>query len=250
MATPRPPVRVGAAARRARAAPMSADTAAPLLRLTRDRPASPRRRRHTSAWLPGEVEPIVADGGPSTSSVTTGAAASPWRGRHSAPTRALVGVRRLGPLPPGLRLARLRPDLADAPARARTSSNRPSLGSAGGPRLPCSRASASRATTGEKLCPSMKTPRWASPCSRSTARRPSRRWSEWGKELDRCLEACRGSRDDRSRRPVRCGSRPTPKETVEQLGAQIVTMEGQGHWWMLGDPAQGAKALTDFWASL
>lgn len=37
---------------------------------------------------------------------------------------------------------------------------------------------------------------------------------------------------------------------AESLGARQAVMEGQGHWWMLGDPAQGAKALTEFWASL
>ncbi|MCU1360102.1 MAG: alpha/beta hydrolase fold protein [Ilumatobacteraceae bacterium] len=37
---------------------------------------------------------------------------------------------------------------------------------------------------------------------------------------------------------------------AQQLGAKVVEMEGQGHWWMLGDPAQGARALNDFWASL
>jgi pimeloyl-ACP methyl ester carboxylesterase len=36
----------------------------------------------------------------------------------------------------------------------------------------------------------------------------------------------------------------------EQLGATRQVMEGQGHWWMLGDPAAGAAALEAFWASL
>ena len=35
-----------------------------------------------------------------------------------------------------------------------------------------------------------------------------------------------------------------------QLGARRHVMEGQGHWWMLGDPAAGAATLHDFWASL
>jgi pimeloyl-ACP methyl ester carboxylesterase len=37
---------------------------------------------------------------------------------------------------------------------------------------------------------------------------------------------------------------------AQQLGARQVELKGQGHWWMLGDPALGAKVLTDFWASL
>jgi hypothetical protein len=39
-------------------------------------------------------------------------------------------------------------------------------------------------------------------------------------------------------------------EIAKSLGATIATMENQGHWWMLGDPEQGAAKLTEFWASL
>lgn len=35
-----------------------------------------------------------------------------------------------------------------------------------------------------------------------------------------------------------------------RLGAQIHEMTGQGHWWMLGDPAGAAAALRAFWAGL
>jgi len=37
---------------------------------------------------------------------------------------------------------------------------------------------------------------------------------------------------------------------AEQLGARRHVMEGQGHWWMLGDPAAGAAALEAFWGSI
>ncbi|MGP0108556.1 MAG: alpha/beta fold hydrolase [Acidimicrobiales bacterium] len=37
---------------------------------------------------------------------------------------------------------------------------------------------------------------------------------------------------------------------AERLGARTHVMEGQGHWWMLGDPAGGARALEQFWASI
>jgi pimeloyl-ACP methyl ester carboxylesterase len=37
---------------------------------------------------------------------------------------------------------------------------------------------------------------------------------------------------------------------AERLGARTQVMEGQGHWWMLGDPAGGARALEQFWASI
>jgi pimeloyl-ACP methyl ester carboxylesterase len=34
------------------------------------------------------------------------------------------------------------------------------------------------------------------------------------------------------------------------LGARTVEMAGQGHWWMLGDPVNGAAALERFWESV
>jgi pimeloyl-ACP methyl ester carboxylesterase len=37
-------------------------------------------------------------------------------------------------------------------------------------------------------------------------------------------------------------------EVADRLGATRHILEGQGHWWMLGDPAAGAEALTKFWA--
>lgn len=38
-------------------------------------------------------------------------------------------------------------------------------------------------------------------------------------------------------------------EIADRLGASRHVMEGQGHWWMLGDPVGGAAALTEFWAA-
>ncbi len=37
---------------------------------------------------------------------------------------------------------------------------------------------------------------------------------------------------------------------VEALGTEHVRLEGQGHWWMISDPAPAAQALADFWGSL
>jgi hypothetical protein len=34
------------------------------------------------------------------------------------------------------------------------------------------------------------------------------------------------------------------------MGARFVVIEGQGHWWMLGDPVSGAAVLDGFWESL
>jgi len=33
-------------------------------------------------------------------------------------------------------------------------------------------------------------------------------------------------------------------------GAQVIEFDGLGHWWMLQDPARGAVALTEAWASV
>ncbi len=35
-----------------------------------------------------------------------------------------------------------------------------------------------------------------------------------------------------------------------RLGARVHVLDGQGHWWMLGDPAGGAAVLEAFWGSL
>ena len=37
-------------------------------------------------------------------------------------------------------------------------------------------------------------------------------------------------------------------EMADRLGADHHVMEGQGHWWMLGDPTGAAEMLRDFWA--
>lgn len=36
---------------------------------------------------------------------------------------------------------------------------------------------------------------------------------------------------------------------ADRLGATRHVLAGQGHWWMLGDPAGGAAMLRDFWAA-
>jgi pimeloyl-ACP methyl ester carboxylesterase len=35
-----------------------------------------------------------------------------------------------------------------------------------------------------------------------------------------------------------------------RFGADVVVLEGLGHWWMLQDPARGAEALSSFWSTL
>ena len=38
------------------------------------------------------------------------------------------------------------------------------------------------------------------------------------------------------------------REVAERMGATVHVLEGQGHWWMLGNPAAGAEMLRTFWA--
>jgi len=37
---------------------------------------------------------------------------------------------------------------------------------------------------------------------------------------------------------------------AQRAGAVIERLEGIGHWWMLQDPARGARALESFWSTL
>ena len=37
---------------------------------------------------------------------------------------------------------------------------------------------------------------------------------------------------------------------AKRTGAQVAELSGVGHWWMLQDPALGAKTLESFWASV
>jgi pimeloyl-ACP methyl ester carboxylesterase len=46
------------------------------------------------------------------------------------------------------------------------------------------------------------------------------------------------------------GSDDLRLDAAARAGARTEVLDGLGHWWMLQDPARGAQALTDFWASL
>lgn len=37
---------------------------------------------------------------------------------------------------------------------------------------------------------------------------------------------------------------------ARRFGSQLVSLQGQGHWWMIEDPVPAADALVAFWASL
>lgn len=45
------------------------------------------------------------------------------------------------------------------------------------------------------------------------------------------------------------GSDDMRRRAAERAGARTEELEGLGHWWMVEDPARGARALADFWAS-
>ena len=38
--------------------------------------------------------------------------------------------------------------------------------------------------------------------------------------------------------------------SAQRAGARVTKLEGQGHWWMAGDPAPAAKMLEEFWDSV
>ena len=46
------------------------------------------------------------------------------------------------------------------------------------------------------------------------------------------------------------GGEALARRSAERFGAQVAVLPGLGHWWMLQDPAAGAKVLADFFATL
>ncbi|MCX8553875.1 alpha/beta fold hydrolase [Mycolicibacterium mucogenicum] len=46
------------------------------------------------------------------------------------------------------------------------------------------------------------------------------------------------------------GSDEIRYRAAARAGARTTVLDGLGHWWMLQDPARGAAALTEFWATL
>jgi pimeloyl-ACP methyl ester carboxylesterase len=46
------------------------------------------------------------------------------------------------------------------------------------------------------------------------------------------------------------GGEQRARWAAERAGARVAVLPGLGHWWMLQDPAAGARALVEFWSSL
>jgi pimeloyl-ACP methyl ester carboxylesterase len=40
------------------------------------------------------------------------------------------------------------------------------------------------------------------------------------------------------------------RRSAERAGARTQVLDGLGHWWMVQDPARGARVLRDFWAEV
>jgi pimeloyl-ACP methyl ester carboxylesterase len=72
--------------------------------------------------------------------------------------------------------------------------------------------------------------------------------TEWGKDLPRA--AVRPGLVIIATEDHYTGGEVLARRSAERAGARVAVLQGLGHWWMCQDPAQGAKVLDDFWASL
>jgi len=46
------------------------------------------------------------------------------------------------------------------------------------------------------------------------------------------------------------GTEEQRRRAAARAGARVAVLDGLGHWWMTEDPARGAAALTEFWATI
>jgi pimeloyl-ACP methyl ester carboxylesterase len=46
------------------------------------------------------------------------------------------------------------------------------------------------------------------------------------------------------------GGEALARRSATRAGAQIQVLDGLGHWWMVQDPARGARVLADFLSTL
>jgi pimeloyl-ACP methyl ester carboxylesterase len=70
--------------------------------------------------------------------------------------------------------------------------------------------------------------------------------AEWGKELPNA--AARPGLVVAPAGDAFTGGVELARRSAERADAAFVVLEGAGHWWMVQDPALGAKALNEFWA--
>jgi pimeloyl-ACP methyl ester carboxylesterase len=71
------------------------------------------------------------------------------------------------------------------------------------------------------------------------------RLSEWGKDFE-AAGARPGLVITAADDPF-TGGPEMSRRSAERAKARFVVLEGVGHWWMLQDPAAGARALNEFW---
>lgn len=46
------------------------------------------------------------------------------------------------------------------------------------------------------------------------------------------------------------GGADMSERSAQRMGARFEVLKGVGHWWMLQDPAAGARVLESFWSSV
>jgi pimeloyl-ACP methyl ester carboxylesterase len=71
---------------------------------------------------------------------------------------------------------------------------------------------------------------------------------EWGRDAE-AARARPGLVVSPSEDPF-VGGHGLARPMADQMGARFVELDGLGHWWMLHDPARGARVLTEFWAAV
>jgi pimeloyl-ACP methyl ester carboxylesterase len=71
---------------------------------------------------------------------------------------------------------------------------------------------------------------------------------EWGRDAE-AARARPGLVVSPSEDPF-VGGHGLARQMADQMGARFAELDGLGHWWMLHDPARGARVLTEFWAAV
>lgn len=71
---------------------------------------------------------------------------------------------------------------------------------------------------------------------------------EWGRDAE-AARARPGLVVSPSEDPFVGGS-GLARRMADRMGARFEELEGLGHWWMLHDPARGARLLAEFWAAV
>lgn len=79
-----------------------------------------------------------------------------------------------------------------------------------------------------------------------SAKQPAMR--NWGASLEQA--SARPGLVIAAEKDAYVGGSVLAKRSAERCGARFVELTGRGHWWMCEDPAEGARVLAEFFASL